>query len=158
MARRNKLIQEYNHDPYFQKEKCTDPCVCEHCGVVFHDGMFEWLAKVPANAGKISCPACKRINNKYEGGVLYLEGDFLSKHKKEILNIIKNTEKIESKYRPLERIIEIVDKASKMEIKTTYEHIARRIGEAIHRACKGELTVKYPEGEKYVRIYWSRNE
>ncbi len=158
MNRRNKLIQDYNHDPYFLKAKCNDPAVCEQCGVVYHDGIFEWLDKPPIKADKISCPACKRIENKYEGGMLFLEGDFLSKHKSEILNIIINTEKIESKYRPLERIIEIVDKTNKIEIKTTYEHIARRIGEAIHNACKGELNIKYPEGEKYARVYWCRNE
>ncbi|MCX5895555.1 MAG: BCAM0308 family protein [Proteobacteria bacterium] len=157
MTKMNKLIQEYNHDPYFLKEKCHDPSVCERCGVVFHDGRFEWLEKVPAKAKKISCPACKRIEDNYEGGFLCLEGEFLSKHKDDILNIIKNTEKLECKYRPLERIIEISDKAGKIEIKTTYEHIARRIGEAIHKACKGELNIKYPEGEKYVRVHWCRN-
>jgi hypothetical protein len=158
MPRGNKLIQEYHHDPYFLKEKHCDPCVCRQCGVVLHGGIFEWLDKVPAKAVKITCPACKRIENKYEGGMLYLEGKFLSKHKKEILSIINNTEKNESNCRPLERIIEITDKKNKLEITTTYEHIARRIGEAIHKACKGELNIKYPDGEKYVRIYWSRDE
>ena len=90
--------------------------------------------------------------------MLYLEGEFLVKHKNEILSIIKNTENNERKSRPLERIIEMVVKADKIEIKTTYEHMARRIGEAVHKACKGDLSIQYPQGEKYVRIFWSRNE
>ena len=158
MARRNKLIQEYNHDPYFLKEKINDPAVCRQCGVVYRNGTFEWLEKAPAKAATISCPACKRIEARYEGGVLYLEGEFLVKHKNEILSIIKNTENIERKSRPLERIIEMVVKADKIEIKTTYEHMARRIGDAVHKACKGDIHIQYPEGEKYVRIFWSRNE
>lgn len=158
MDRRNKLIQEYNHDPYFLKEKITDPAVCKQCGVVYKNGTFEWIEKAPTHAAKISCPACKRIEAQYEGGVLHLAGKFLIKHKDEILNIIKNTENNESKSRPLERIITIEVKAEKIEIKTTYEHMARRLGEAVHKACKGNLLIQYPEGEKYVRVFWSRNE
>ena len=158
MARRNKLIREYNHDPYFLKEKINDPAVCKQCGVVYRNGTFEWLEKAPAKAVKISCPACKRIEARYEGGVLYLEGEFLVKHKNEILSIIKRTENNERTSRPLERIINMVVKDSKIEIKTTYEHMARRIGEAVHKACKGNINIQYPEGEKYVRIFWSRNE
>jgi hypothetical protein len=158
MEKRNKLIQQQNHDPYFLKGKCSDPSVCEKCGVVFRHGNFEWLEKAPANASKFLCPACKRIDTKYEGGVVVIEGNFLAKHKDEILNIIKNTENNERKYRPLERILEFVDNNGRIAIKTTYEHIARRIGEAVHDACKGELTVKYPADEKYVRVHWQRND
>jgi hypothetical protein len=32
----------------------------------------------------------------------------------------------------------------RLDISTTYEHIARRIGEAVHKACKGELKVQVP--------------
>jgi predicted DNA-binding antitoxin AbrB/MazE fold protein len=158
MDRRNKLIKEYNHDPYFLKEKFNDPAVCRHCGVVYRNGIFEWLKKAPEKAAKISCPACKRIEASYEGGVLHLEGEFLTKHKNEILSIIKKIENNERKSRPLERIINMVVKDSKIEITTTYEHMARRIGEAVHNACKGDMRIQYPEGEKYVRIFWSRND
>ena len=158
MEKRNKLIQQQNHDPYFLKEKCSDPAVCEKCGVVFHHGMYEWTETPPADAAAFLCPACKRIASQYEGGVIILEGEFLYKHKTEILNIINNTEKNERKYRPLERIFDMVDHDRRIAIKTTYEHIARRIGEAVHDACKGELNFHYPEGEKYIRVHWQRND
>ena len=158
MEKRNKLIQEQNHDPYFLKGKHPDPSVCEKCGVVFRNGNFEWPGKAPAKAANFVCPACKRIAGRYEGGVVVLEGDFLLKHKNEILNIIKNTENNERKYRPLERIFDIADNDRRIAIKTTYEHIARRIGEAVHDACKGELNFQYPDGEKYIRVHWQRND
>lgn len=159
MKRMDKLIQEYIHDPYFTKEKYHDPSVCERCGVVFHNGIFEWINPPPANAEKFICPACRRIEDKYEGGVVYLKiTPYLQKHKEEILNQIKNVEKEEMKYRPLERIISIEEQDDEIIIKTTYEHLARRIGEAIHRAHKGDLKLNYPEGKKYVRVYWQREE
>jgi len=75
-----------------------------------------------------------------------------------IFNQIKNVEEEEMKYRPLERIISIEEQNDEIIIKTTYEHIARRIGEAIHRAHKGDLKLNYPKGKKYVRVYWQREE
>ncbi len=155
--RKDKLIKEYIHDPYFTKEKYVDPSVCKKCGVVFHDGIFQWINGKLKNAKEIVCPACRRIEDKYEGGVVYLEGEFLNSHKDEIINLIKNVEKEEIAYRPLERIIEIKEEDGKIIITTTYEHIARRIGEAVHKAYKGELNMQYPEGWKYVRVHWKRN-
>ena len=114
------------------------------------------MDKVPPNAHKIVCPACRRIEDKYEGGVVYLKGEFLQKHKDEILNLIKNVEEEEVAYRPLERIIEIKDNGEEIEITTTYEHLARRLGEAVHRAYKGKLKLEYPGGQKYVRVFWER--
>ena len=154
--RKDRLIKEYIHDPYFTKAKLHDPSVCERCGVVFHDGIFKWMEPVPSNAEKMICPACRRIEDKYEGGVAVLEGDFMKQHKDEILNIIRNVEEREMAYRPLERIIEIKDEGDRITVKTTYEHLARAIGEAVHRAYKGHLNIQYPEGTKYVRVHWMR--
>jgi hypothetical protein len=156
MTRKDRLIQEYIHDPYFPKKRYPDPSLCERCGVVFKNGIFEWLEKLPKTAPRIVCPACKRMADRYEGGVVYLEGEFLNHHKNEIMNIVKNTESAEMKKRPLERIVESVEKENKIKITTTYEHLARRIGEAVHKAYKGSLTMQYPEGEKYVRVGWKR--
>lgn len=156
MERQDKIVQEYIHDPYFIKEKFSDPSICEKCGVIYNHGIFQWFDKPPKEARKIVCPACRRIEDRYEGGIILLEGQFLADHKQEILNIIYNAEETEKKYRPLERIIEIEDQGNRAVITTTYEHIARRIGEAVQKACKGELKLQYPEGEKYIRVYWKR--
>ncbi len=156
VKRKDKLIKEYIHDPYFTKEKYKEPSVCEKCGVVFIDGIFQWMEKTPQNANKIVCPACKRIEDKYEGGIVYLKGEFLKEHKEEILNLIKNVSEEEMAYRPLERIIEIKDSGEEVVITTTYEHLARRIGEAVHKAYKGSLKLEYPGEQKYIRVFWER--
>jgi hypothetical protein len=157
MTRNNKLIQDDIHDPYYIKERYPDPSVCEKCGVLFRNRVFVWSEKALKNAARMICPACRRIGDGFEGGVVVLEGDFLARHKSDILNAIENTEKAEKKRRPLERIISLNDLGSRVELRTTYEHIARRIGEAIHKAFRGDLTVQYLAGEKYARIFWKRN-
>ena len=154
--RKDRLIKEYIHDPYFTKEKYKEPAICERCGVAFIDGIFQWVENKPVNANKIMCPACRRIEDKYEGGIVYLKGEFLKEHKEEILNLIRNVAEEEMSYRPLERIIEIKDNGEEIVITTTYEHLARRLGEAVHKAYKGNLKLEYPGGQKYIRVFWER--
>ena len=87
MVRQDRLIQEDVHDAYFVKQKYRDPSVCEKCNVVFRNGAFEWVKTIPPNAARMTCPACRRIEDKFEGGIVTLEGDFLSQHKSDIMNI-----------------------------------------------------------------------
>jgi len=114
------------------------------------------MEKTPPNANKMVCPACRRIEYKYEGGIVYLSGEFLKEHREEILNLIKNVAEEEMAYRPLERIIEIKEDNDNIVITTTYEHLARRLGEAVHKAYKGSLKLEYPGGQKYIRVFWER--
>ena len=103
------------------------------------------------------CPACRRTADSFEGGLVTLEGLFLNDHRQEITNIIKNTEKAQKARRPLDRIMKITDSPDRIEVTTTYEHLARRIGEAVHNACKGTLNIRYGEGSKHVRVHWRRD-
>jgi hypothetical protein len=157
MTRNDRLIQENNHDPYFLKEKHHDPGVCTKCNLVFHDGIFEWLEKAPQKAQKMTCPACRRIDDAYEGGHVVLEGAFLTGHKDDVVNTIKKAEESEKRQRPLERIMDLAIGDDRIEVKTTYEHMARRIGQAVRNAYKGDLKLQYGDGEKFVRVHWKRD-
>jgi hypothetical protein len=158
MERRDRMIQSYKNDPYFVREKYSEPSVCRECGVVFQDGIFEWVKNPPAEAAEITCPACLRIQEDYEGGWVEMEGQFLRDHRREIQNLIENTADREARRRPLERIIELRNgDDGSLTVRTTYEHLARRIAEAVHSAYKGELKLNYPGEEKYVRAHWRRD-
>jgi hypothetical protein len=157
MARNDRLIQEHVHDPYFVRGRHHDPSVCPKCNLVFHDGVFDWTEGAVPNARKMVCPACKRIDDNYEGGHVVLEGAFLAGHKEDVVNTVKKAEAQEKRQRPLERIMELVVADNRIEVRTTYEHVARRIGQAVHKAFKGDLKMHYPEGEKFVRVHWRRD-
>lgn len=146
-------------NPYFEYRKYPEPTECKGCGLVFVEG--RWAIKT-INKGLVNkeiCPACKIIKDKIPFGVCKLEGNFLKDEKNvlEIKNIIKNVEKNVREKRPLQRIMEIEEIDNKIEITTTYDHLARRIGEAIYKAYKGELTLKYQEGERFARVFWKRD-
>jgi hypothetical protein len=157
MARLNRLIQPQIHDPYFVASKYQDPSVCTKCGLVFSAGIFEWRETPPEKAQKMVCPACRRIDDGYEGGQVLLEGDFLQGHKTDVINTLRRAEQGEKQQRPLERIMDMKVDGDRIEVRTTYEHLARRIGQAIHNAYKGDLKLQYSEGEKFLRVRWRRD-
>ncbi len=164
MTQRSKTHREeyqqdpYNdphHDPYFIREKPPEPALCSNCGVSYERGRFVWLTNRPKDAHRFTCPACQRIRDHYEGGVVTLEGPFVLSHREELIHLAHNTEQAEKGNRPLERIMSVDDHGDRIVLKTTYEHLAKRIGDAIQRAYKGNLRVQFQKGDKYARVWWS---
>ncbi|MFT5701908.1 MAG: NMD protein affecting ribosome stability and mRNA decay [Desulforhopalus sp.] len=154
-GRRDRLIKEKQHDMYLQSKKWPEPTICKDCSAVYTEGRWTWYEE-PSDANKVLCPACQRISTNYPAGYLALKGSFLQTHREEMFNLIRNEEKQEKSERPLERIMDIIDKESHTEITTTGIHVARRIGEAVSRAYKGELTFSYGDDEKSIRVFWER--
>ena len=70
--------------------------------------------------------------------------------------MINNIEKQEKDQYPLERIMSITDEKGHTQVTTTGIHIARRIGEALSKAYKGDLSYQYADAEKRIRVYWQR--
>jgi NMD protein affecting ribosome stability and mRNA decay len=104
----------------------------------------------------IVCPACRKISNHFLGGIVTLEGKFLSAHKEEILNLVRNEEARAKGVNPLERIISIKDVGDRVEIHTTSERLAQRMGREIHRAYKGNASYHWSTDDKFVRVEWHR--
>jgi NMD protein affecting ribosome stability and mRNA decay len=155
-GRRDRLVKEKRHDPYKEREKWPEPTVCTQCGAVFTGGRWTWQ-EAPEKANKALCPACQRIRDKLPAGTIELTGKFLSTHKQEIMNLIKNEEKAEKQAHPMERIMEISEEEGGMTITTTGVHVARRIGEAIHRAYQGEFDFTYGDADKTIQVSWHRD-
>ena len=159
MERRDRLVQGHRHDPYFINAKYKGPALCKECGVVYEDGVFTWRKHPPRDAESMVCPACHRAQDDYEGGQIHLSGTFLDEHATDIRNLIENTEDREMSERPLERILDITDaEDGGWMVRTTYEHLARRIAEAVHSAYRGELHLQYASEEKYIRAKWHRDQ
>lgn len=155
---RREILSEDTGSPYYELRKYPEPTVCSGCRLVYHKGHWTNNMAAPAGANKELCPACRRIHDRNPGGVVYLDGSYLRSHQEEILNVAKNQEKLAREQRPLQRIMWIKPNGGSLEIATTNFHLARRIGEAIHHAHKGELDIKYSDGDRFARVYWKRDE
>jgi NMD protein affecting ribosome stability and mRNA decay len=155
--RRDKFLKEKNHDPYSEKYKYPENTFCPKCKAFYHEGRWTWKNTSQEIGRKITCPACRRIEDNFPSGFVYLRGDYLKNHLEEIKNIIKNQEEMEKLHHPLQRIISSEEKDKELTVTTTYPQLARRIGEAVHRAHKGDLKIKYAKEEELVRVYWERD-
>ncbi len=147
-------------DPYLLKDEPEDMTMCTDCNIIYHNKRWrlpeEDELKRKDRFKKGLCPACQKIRDRFVGGYVTLKGDFLKEHKEEILNLLKNKEEIARHNNPLERIIEIKDLGDTVEITTTTEKFAQRIGRILHKAFHGEVEYKWSDDVKIARVLWRR--
>ena len=148
-------FKDGRHDTYQPRQKWPEYTACRQCGAVFVEGRWTWETH-PASAGETICPACRRIAERYPAGTVELSGDFFEEHRQEILNLVHNVEAEEMREHPLERLMDITQQPEGTTVFTTGIHVARRIGDAVHNAYKGELDTKYSEAEDHIRVTWKR--
>jgi NMD protein affecting ribosome stability and mRNA decay len=151
-----------SNDPYLSRKGLKEPAQCTICRSVLHHK--RWYVKEDPVVQKLQessfrptvCPACRKAREHYAEGVITLRGEFLSAHKEEILQLVRNEESRAKKENPLEGILSTKESGGTVEIQTTTERFAERIGKEIKRAYKGEITFHWTHGDKLVRVEWSR--
>ena len=142
-------------DPYAQRRKPPGTAACADCGAVFYRGRWSWRA-APAHAPRALCPACRRIRERLPAGFVRLAGPYAREHRDALINIARRCEAAERKEHPLQRIMRIEASGEGLVVTTTDGHLARGIGEALHRAHRGELSYRYTRGERLLRVTWTR--
>ena len=153
--RKDRLIREHVHDSYKLRRKLPEPTLCPECGAVYQGGRWQWAAR-PSEAHEHMCPACHRIHDRYPAGSVSLSGPFVEEHRQELTNVARNEEAKAKTAHPLKRIMSIEDGEGTILITTTDPHLARGIGEAMHRAYQGDLDFHYVEETNLVRVTWRR--
>jgi hypothetical protein len=153
--RHDRLLQEHVHDAYKSKGKLPEPSVCPQCGAVFHGGRWQW-GGAPAGAHQATCPACHRIHDHFPAGFVALEGAFFLSHREEIMALVHHEEQRERGEHPLQRIMGVEEGIGEVMVTTTDIHLARRIGEAVHKAYQGQLEFHYSPDDDLLRVHWAR--
>lgn len=149
-------------DTYFNKAGPKDHSYCRKCHAIYHNKRWHFneneIRKLLGNGAnsKILCPACQKIEDHFASGVVTLKGLFIKEHRQEILNLVKNEEERAMGFNPLERIIEISPHGEELEITTTHEKLAQRIGRRLHRTFSGKVAYQWSRGVKMARVSWSR--
>jgi uridine phosphorylase len=156
MLQREQLLQELVHDSYKSKRKLPEPTLCPDCGAVYRHARWQWGAAPEKDAHIERCPACHRVHDRLPAGFVKLHGAFFGTHRDEILHRVRHCEEVEKKEHPLQRIMAIESDAEGAVVTTTDPHLARRIGDALHDAYKGELEYHYNKEENLLRVAWTR--
>ncbi|MCE9625957.1 MAG: hypothetical protein K8R69_10995 [Deltaproteobacteria bacterium] len=151
------------HDTYWNQAQPKDHSFCGKCSAIYHnkhwffdEKKLETLRAEAANH-QVLCPACHKIQDHFASGRVLMSGEFLREHREEILNLVKNAEKRAMGMNPLERIIEIANNGKGIEITTTHEKLAQRIGKSLYRAFSGTVDYQWARGDKMARVSWCRD-
>ncbi|MBI3595515.1 MAG: hypothetical protein HY200_11210 [Nitrospirae bacterium] len=149
-------------ESYLSSKGLSEPAKCESCQSVYHHK--QWYSKEHAvvldlpkeKLKETICPSCRKTADHFPGGIVKLNGDFLTIHKDQVLHLIRNLEVKSKEVNPLDGIISLKDLGHSLEIHTTNERFAQRIGREVKRAFKGEITYHWTAGDKFVRVDWHR--
>jgi len=142
-------------DPY--RSEYPDYSYCTQCGIGYIGKHWKLNPEKKFKKNPIICPACKKINDGYFEGILFIKGRFSQDHKEEILNLLKNEEKKLRARSLLPKIGKIEESNGAITVYTTDDKLAYRLGKAIYQAYKGEISIKWSEGNHFTRVYWERN-
>ena len=145
-------------DPYLNDMEEGGRAFCTKCGAYY--SKKRWSMNVEpfdeASFRKTVCPACRKIKDGYAGGYVTLRGEFMRDHMDEIVNLVRNNEKRAIYNNPLDRIISITRNDDGMEIQTTTDKYAQRLGRILKKSYKGSVEYKWSAGVKMARVIWSR--
>ncbi len=97
------------------------------------------------------------MRDRFPCGVVRLSGRFVTEHRDEILNLIRNETQRADSVNHLERVMSIESEGDFIEITTTNEKLAQKIGRAVYKAYSGEIEYKWSQGNKLARVEWHRD-
>ncbi len=156
---RNEKRGQMGKAAYPRSEKYPANTKCPKCELIFESGV--WKKANPQNKRRAFhwqlCPACMQIRDGQIGGVIQFVGTFMTGHRQDLLNRIRNLEKQTAEERPLERIINIKEGKQEIVVSATTEHLIARIGKAVQRDFGGTLDLRYTPEDKYAVARWHRD-
>lgn len=147
-------------DPYAMVKAPKGPAICRKCLAIYADKRWRFdtvqapkLAASPRTK-KLVCPACQKIKDDYPEGLVTLQWSALREHEPEIRGLIANVEARAVSVNPLDRVMKTVRRKHQLEIQTTNDRLAQRIGRALVRAYKGTAVYKWAHRDMMVRVTW----
>jgi hypothetical protein len=150
-------------DPYLPRKGASSVGACPGCHAIrrnkrwyFDEKEYAALTRRPGAAVEERCPACRKIADGFPSGMVILSGGYLRDHRKEILNLVRNEEKRAMGFNPLARIVSLTEEGGAIEIATTDEKLAQRIGREVRKACQGIVVYRWSEDSKLLRVNWAR--
>lgn len=133
--------------------------VCPSCAAV-HTGK-RWVASFVNVRNATSdktvrfrrCPACEMIfSKKFEGQVVLTHVPLV--RMADVLARIAHMDKVARRQDPMDRIIHVRRSGHRVEVTTTENQLAVRIGKAVKSLLKGKLTIRWSKEEDIVRLLW----
>lgn len=155
-----KKKQRPQQDPYAMLKAPKGPAMCRTCRAVYANKRWRVdeaearrLAALP-HTQKLVCPACQKIRDDYPEGIVTLRWSDLPGHEAEIRGLIDHVEARALSVNPLERVMKVLRLRKELEVQTTNDRLAQRIGRELVRAYKGTVSYEWAHRDMMVRVTW----
>ncbi|MBX3332719.1 MAG: hypothetical protein KF876_01270 [Nitrospira sp.] len=155
-----KEKQHPKQDPYAMFKAPKGPAMCRTCKAIYvNKRWYIDSSEASKLAGasttqKLLCPACQKITDDYPEGIVTLQWSDLREHEDEIRGLIANVEARAVSVNPLDRVMKISKRKKDLEVQTTNDRLAHRLGRALVRAYKGKAEYKWAHRDMLVRVTW----
>ncbi|MDH4245748.1 MAG: BCAM0308 family protein [Nitrospira sp.] len=155
-----KEKQHPKQDPYAMLKAPKGPAMCRKCKAIYANKRWyidsEEARKLAAASStqKLLCPACQKIKDDYPEGIVMLKWSDLREHEDEIRGLIANVEARAVSVNPLDRVMKVARRKKDLEVQTTNDRLAQRLGRALVRAYKGKAEYKWAHRDMMVRVTW----
>lgn len=73
------------------------------------------------------------------------------------MSLVKHEEEKEQVSNPLARVMKIENLEDRIEISTTTEGLATRLGKALNKAHQGNLEFVFSDNDKFLRVIWKKD-
>jgi NMD protein affecting ribosome stability and mRNA decay len=151
-------LRPHLDDPYLTRKSYKEPTLCPRCGLVYRrrrwQRILDFDPKLAVEQHK--CPACRKEEDHYVMGIVYITGNFFKQRRDQILNMLRNEEAKEVTHNPLDRIIDIMEKDDDVRVETTSENLAVHLGRMLYHSYGGSVEYKFSDDQKLARVYWNR--
>jgi NMD protein affecting ribosome stability and mRNA decay len=159
-----KRITPRQVDPYVARRPKGGLAVCPGCHAIFEkkrwhldEPRYQELTRKRA-AEVRTCPACRKIKDRYTEGIMTLKWAGLRAHGEEVRNLLRQEEARARRVNPLERIMDIKQNRSEWQVTTTNVTLAQRLGNELERAFHGKAHYHWAHGDKLAHVVWEREE
>jgi NMD protein affecting ribosome stability and mRNA decay len=151
-------LKPHLQDPYLTRKSYKEPTLCPRCGLVFKKRRWQRLDDFDKKTAveKHKCPACRKEEDHYVMGIVYIRGNFFGMRRNEILNMLKNEENKQIAHNPLDRIMAIRNENDSTLVETTSENLALHLGRMLYHAYGGEIEYRFSDDQKLARVFWNR--
>jgi len=152
-------LKPHLDDPYLSRKSHKEPTLCPRCGLVFRRRRWQRIEDFDPKTAKEKhkCPACRKEEDHYVMGIVYINGDFFKTRRTEIMNMLKNEEKKQIIHNPLDRIMTIREEKGGTCLETTSENLAVHLGRMLYHSYGGDIEYRFSDEQKLARVFWKRN-
>ncbi len=151
-------LKPHLDDPYLMRKSYKEPTLCPRCGLVYRRRRWQKITDfdVASAVERHKCPACRKEEDHYVMGIVYITGGFYRQRRNEIINMLRNEEEKEVYHNPLDRIMGIVEDEGGVKIETTSENLAVHFGRMLYHSYGGNVEYKFSDEQKLARVFWHR--